>query len=443
MTALKIMASQFNNKAIGFFSWIGLALLSIALHQFTAALSAEDWPQWRGPNRDGVWNETGIMELFPAGGLKISWRVPVRQSWSSPVVAKGRVYVTDVELMRPKANERVLCFDEANGKLLWCHRYAVDYPDWAFGPNADGPRATPIIRDGKLFTLGALGHLFCLDAANGEVVWRKKLAEEYAVKEFSGITASPLIEDELLILYMCGKPAACVVAFNKNSGKEVWRALDDSFTYSSPLIVTAAGKKQLIVWTQEAVTSLDPATGKTWWREQLRTPGDQAISTPVFSNQRLLIAGLMLKLDADKHAASVLWPESQAVSKRILSNTSTPLLQGDYVFSAKTSGELVCLDAATGKEIWQTNSVTSLKNGSSIHLTVNGDSVSMFTDQGNLIRARLSSKGYQELGRVHLLDATNPFNGRNVVWTSPAYADRHIFARNDKELICASLVAEP
>ena len=224
-------------------------------------------------------------------------------------------------------------------------------------------------------------------------------------------------------------------------GKRVWRALDDSFTYSSPIILTAGGKKQLIVWTQEAVTSLDPKTGRTWWREQLRTSGDAAVSTPVFSNPWLLIAGMMLKLDPNKPAASMLWPESRSISKRILSNTSTPLLQNDYVFSAKTSGELVCLEARTGNQVWQTNTVTDLKNGSSIHLTPNGDSVLLFTNEGNLIRARLSPDGYHELSRVHLLDPTYPFNGRNVVWPPPAYANRHVFARNDKELICASVAA--
>lgn len=407
------------------------------------AVRAEDWPQWRGPNRDGVWNETGIMESFPSGGLKISWRAPVGRGWSSPVVAHGRVYVTDVKLADRKARERVLCLNEANGKLLWSHTYAVNYPDWAFDPNAGGPRATPIIRDGKLFTLGALGHLFCLDAAKGVVVWEKSLAKEYEVKEFTGITASPLIEDGLLILYLCGKPAACVVAFDKNSGKEAWRALDDSFTYSSPIILTAGGRKQLIVWTQEAVTSLDPATGHTWWREQLRTPGDMAVSTPVFSNQRLLIGGLMLKLDADKPAAAVLWPETRIVAKRVLSNTSTALLQGEYVFSAKISGELVCLEAATGKQVWQTNTVTELKNGSSIHLTPCGEAVFLFTDQGNLIRAQVTPQGYREISRVQLLEPTSPFGGRKCAWTPPAYANRHVFARNDKELVCASLAAKP
>jgi outer membrane protein assembly factor BamB len=357
-------------------------------------------------------------------------------------VSHGHVYVTDAQVSRPTAQERVLCFDEMTGRLLWSHRYGVDYPDWAFEPNVGGPRATPIVGDGQLFTLGALGHLFCLDAAKGRVVWQRSLARDYEVKEFTGITASPLIEKELLILYMCGKPGACVVAFNKNSGKEVWRALDDSFTYSSPMIFTAGGRKQLIVWTQEAVTSLDPRTGRTWWREAVRTPGDMAVATPVFAHQRLFVAGLMFQFEADKLAPSVLWPESRAPTKRILSNTSTALLQGNYLFSARTSGELVCLEAETGRQVWETNSVTDLKNGSSIHLTPCGDAVFLFTDRGDLIRARLTSGGYREISRAHLLEPTSPFGDRKCAWTPPAYADRHVFARNDTELVCASLEAE-
>jgi outer membrane protein assembly factor BamB len=404
-------------------------------------LRGDDWLQWRGPNRDGVWNETGIPETFPASGLDKTWRVSVGRGWSSPIVAQGRVFVTDVEVAPPKATEHVLCLDEASGRQLWIHQYEAHYPPWAFEPNAGGPRATPIFCDGKVFTLGAMGHLFCLDATTGGVVWKKDLATEYQVKEFTGITASPLIDEELLILYICGKPAACVVAFDRTTGKEAWRALDDTFTYSSPIVLTAAGRKQLIVWTQEAITSLDPKTGKAWWRETLRTPGDMAVSTPVFSSPWLLIAGLMLKLDQEKPGASVVWPENKALSQRILSNTSTALLQNGYVFSSKTSGELVCLDASTGRQVWQTNSVTDSGNGSCIHLTATGDSVLLFTNQGNLISARLSAQGYHELSRVHVLEPTYPFNGRNVVWPPPAYAHGHLFARNDKELVCISLIA--
>jgi len=191
------------------------------------------------------------------------------------------------------------------------------------------------------------------------------------------------------------------------------------------------------------VTSLNPHTGQTCWREQARTSGDAAVSTPVFANQRLLIAGLMLKLDADKPAACLLWPETKAVSKRILSNTSTALLRGEYVFSAKTSGELVCLEAATGNQVWTTNTVTELRNGSSIHLTPCGDAVFLFTDRGDLIRAQLTPQGYREISRAHLLEPTSPFGERKCAWTPPAYANRHVYARNDTKLICASLAANP
>jgi outer membrane protein assembly factor BamB len=411
---------------------------AVGLSLFLMAARAEDWTQWRGSNRDGRWNETGIMELFPAGGLKVTWRVPVGPGWSSPVIAAGRVYVTDAQVARPMARERVLCFNEADGKGLWTHEYSVEYPDWAFD-QPSGPRATPNIRDGKLFTLGSLGHLICLDAATGKVVWEKNLAREYQVKEFTGITGSPLIEGQLLILNICVKPSACVVALDKNSGKEVWRAMDDSFTYSSPIILTAGRKKQLIVWTQEAVTSLDPSTGQIWWRELGRTPGDMAVSTPVSADHRLLVGGLMFKLDANKPAASVLWPETRAATKRILSNTSTALLQGKYVFSAKISGELVCLEAETGKEVWSTNTVTQAGNGSSIHLTPCGDATFLFTDRGDLIRAQLTPQGYRETGRARLLEPTSPFGAKKCAWTPPAYANRHVFARNDVELVCASL----
>ena len=419
------------------------AFLRVAAFLLAFAGRAEDWPQWRGPLRDGAWHEDVRLGSSAPANLKIAWRARVGPGWSSPVVAKGYVYVTDVEIARHKAKERVLCFKADNGKLRWRHEYAVRYPNWAFDPAVGGPRATPIVHGGRLYTLGCLGDLFCLDAVTGRVLWKKGLAAEYGVKDFSGITASPLIENDLLILFICGQPEACVIALDRNSGKEAWKALDDSFTYSSPLVINESGQRQLIIWTQEAVTSLNPATGQTWWRQVVPTPGDQAVSTPVFANHRLLVGGLMLQLDTNKPAASVLWPQEPAASKRVLSNTSTALLQDDCVFSGRTSGEFVCLEAVTGRELWRTNSVTGLGNGSSIHLTPCGNTVFLFTDEGNLIRAELTAAGYRELGRAQLLEPTSPFGGKKRSWTPPAYANGRVFARNDKELVCASLIAKP
>jgi outer membrane protein assembly factor BamB len=421
-----------------------LRTAAIALPFLLAAVArAEDWPQWRGPGRDAVCGETGLLESFPAEGLKVRWRAPVGWGFSSPVVAQGRVYLADSELNKPKAKERLQCWDETTGKPRWTHAYDVVYEDWAFDPAQEiGPVATPIVASGKIYTVGRVGHLFCLDASTGDVLWQKDLSKDYQTK-FAPGAPSPLIEGDLLILFLGGKPDACVVALHKETGKEVWKALDESLTFSSPVVIESGGKRQLIIWTDVSVTSLDPATGQTWWSQRLLTSTEYTVSTPVFHDGRLLIGGLMLQLDADKPGATVLWPASKATARRIFSHTSTALLRGDYLYSAKSTGELICVEASTGKQVWESTAVTDLKNGASIHLTPNGDSVLLYTNQGELIRAQLTPQGYKELSRVQVLEPTFPFGGRNVAWSSPAYANRHIYVRNGKELICASLAAEP
>jgi outer membrane protein assembly factor BamB len=406
------------------------------------AVSAEDWPQFRGTNRDSGWNETGILQSFPAGGLKVRWRAPVGPGWSSPVVVRGRVYLTDMRLEKPRAWERIQCFKESNGKRLWSRESELVYPEWAFIPeHGGGPAATPIVEEGKIYSLGRSGQVDCLDARNGKVIWETQLARKYEIGVLS-CRGSPLIEGNLLILFAGAKPDACVMALDKQTGKEVWKALNEPLSNSSPLIIVAGGKRQLIVWTDNAVNSLNPATGEIYWREAMVTSSNDSIPTPVVQKNRLLISGLMFELDADQPAARVLWPETMAVSKRILSNTSTPMLQGDYVYSAKSSGELVCLEAATGKQVWGTTNVTELKFGASIHLTPNGDATFLFTDEGNLILARLTPDGYREISRVHLLEPTSDLGLRKFTWVPPVYANRCVFARNDKELICASLAAK-
>ena len=347
-------------------SILSVIVVSLLLLLAVAAPRADDWPQWRGPNRDGVWRETGILESFPPGGLTVRWRAPVGPGFSSPVVAHGRVYLIHSELMRPDAKERVQCFDAASGTVLWTYSYDVSYPDWAFTPEPGmGPAATPIVWDNKLYTLGDKSDLICFDALNGEVLWRRNLETEYGVEQFC-FNASPLMENSLLILcigsYGGGSPS-CVLALDKDSGKEVWKTPAEGLTNSSPIVITAGGRRQLIVWTQKSVMSLDPATGHTYWAEPTNTLAQNPIATPVFHNDLLLISGLMLKLDADTPAASVLWPDTKAASRRVLSNTSTPVVLGDHVFSAKLSGEFVCLEASTGREVWQTDKVTEPKNG--------------------------------------------------------------------------------
>ena len=169
------------------------------------------------------------------------------------------------------------------------------------------------------------------------------------------------------------------------------------------------------------------------------TSNNDSVATPVFQGNRLLVSGLMLELSGDPPAANFRWPENRVASKRLLSNTSTAVLRGEYIYGCKSPGELVCLEAATGKQVWSTNSITGLKNGASINITPQGNGFFLFTDEGNLIRAELSPAGYREISRSHLIDPTWPFAGNKFVYAPPAFADRHVFARSETEIVCASL----
>jgi len=398
----------------------------------------EDWPQWRGVNRDAVWNEAGIVEQFPADGLKIRWTAPVGFGYSSPVVAQGRVFVTDALLMEPVAKERVLCFDEVTGQQLWQYAYDPGYPGWAFTPANEGrPTSTPVVDAGKVYAIGRNGHLHCFDL-QGTLLWSKDLAKEYSVEEFACQT-SPLIDGNLLIVAVGGIPNACVIAFDKNSGHEVWKAIDEMVTNSSPIIIEFGGKRQLIIWTQLSVSSLEPATGQLIWRYRAGSSSAGAIATPVFLGNRLLVDGLMLELNDNLTAPSRLWPNTNAESKRAMCNTSTPLLRDGFVYSATSGGPFVCLKADTGEKVWETTQITDPKSGSSVHITPHGDFVFLYTDRGELILAKIAPDGYHEISRSRVIEPTYPFGGRNVAWPPPAYANGHIFARSDKELVCASL----
>lgn len=418
-----------------------ICVVGAVVLQVQIGLRGEDWPQFRGAERDAVWRESGIMEKFPETGVHVRWRATVGPGWSSPVVATGRVYVMDSLLNKPKAQERLQCLDEKTGSVLWSQTVDVTYPDWAFTKGQEGsPTSTPTVHDGKIYTLGQEGDLICRDAKTGSEVWRRNLITDYKMKEFTG-SNSPLLEGNLLILPIGGKPDAGVIALDKNTGKEVWHALDEDSTNSAPLIITAGGQRQLVVWTQQSVSSLDPVTGKLWWRERLLTGSDSAVAAVVSDGQWLLIGGMMFELDAGKPTAKVLWPDSRSLTKRILSNTSTAILRAGHIYSARTNGELVCLDAKTGQQLWTTDKVTDKRSGTgaSIHLTPQGDSVLLFTDKGELIRAQLNPDGYHEISRTPLITPVYAFGGHKVTWSPPSFADECAFVRNEKEVLCAEM----
>ncbi|MCI0682114.1 MAG: PQQ-like beta-propeller repeat protein [Gemmataceae bacterium] len=432
--------------------------------QTCAALRADDWPQWLGPQRDGVWRETGILDKFPAGGPKVLWKQPVGGGFSGPAVAGCRVVVMDRTGAKPgkgkessgkdglAGTERVLCFDAAGGKLLWKHEYActyrVNYPS--------GPRATCAVAGGKVYALGAMGDLHCLDAVKGGVLWRKSLPDLGKTRPpVWGYVSHPLVDGGLLYT-LAGGDNTAVVALDKDTGALRWGALTVKEIGYAPLVIhTAGGRRQLIAWHTEALAGLDPATGKVYWSHTFpdgepERPGI-SVATPRLEGDLLFVSSphhgsLMLKLGRDrtgaKTGAEVVWKgKSRDVARPdgLHSLMGAPVLRGGHVYGVCNFGELRCLKAGTGERLWEHSTVERKTLGATTFLVPHGDRYFLFDDQGDLIIARLTPKGYQEIDRAHVITPTLHSRGRDVVWCHPAFAHGCMFVRNDAELVCVSL----
>lgn len=421
-----------------------LALVSLLALAASHAL-ADDWPQWRGPKRDGVWRETGLIERFDGPQLPIQWRAPVGSGYSGPTVADGRVFVTDRHL--EPSTEGVHCFDAKNGKLLWefvyeC-QYKIGYPA--------GPRAAVSIDEGRAFALGATGRLHVFNVSNGSIAWKKDLEKEYKIRmPIWGIAASPLVYRELVILQIGGAEGACLVALDKKTGSERWRALNDDASYAAPIIVEQNSQPILACLTGQHVVGLKPETGEVVWKYPFPpTRMVISIATPVLDGDHLFVTSfydgsLMLRLAADRFQVEKLWALRGSDEKHTLalhSIISTPLAMNGYIYGVDSYGELRCLDEQTGSRIWESGQATPHVRWGTIHMVRNGDHVWMLNERGDLIIARLSPKGYHEISRTHLLDPTEEQLRQRggVCWSHPAYADRHVFARNDREVVCGDL----
>ncbi len=419
--------------------------LALALVSLAGAARADDWPQWLGPRRDGVWRETGIAQKFPTSGLPVRWRVPIGSGYAGPAVAGGRVYVADRNAAR--GVERVLCLNEADSKLLWQHEYEcpynVSYPA--------GPRATPVVDGGKLYTLGAEGNLFCFEAKTGGVLWSRAFKKDFGIKTpLWGFAGHPLVDGQKLIC-LAGGDGSVAVAFDKNTGKELWRALSAKEPgYCPPMIYEAGGQRQLIIFHPEALNSLDPETGRLYWTQPYAANSGLTIPTPRKLGDLLFVTTfyngpMMLRLDPARPAATVAWrgkSASEVKTDGLHSIISTPFLEEGHIYGVCSYGQLRCLKADTGERLWETFAATT--DGKPVRwantfLIKNADRFFLPNEKGDLIIARLTPKGYEEISRTRLLDPVNKDPGRRVVWSHPAFANRCIYARNDQEIVCASL----
>jgi outer membrane protein assembly factor BamB len=416
---------------------------------------ADDWPQWMGPRRDNVWRETGIVEKFPAGGPKIVWRTPIAGGYAGPAVASGKVYVADyvtagnvkIDNFERKAftgTERLVCLDEATGAPLWKKEYPVEYSI----SYPAGPRCTPQVHEGKVYTLGAEGNLYCFDAASGSVVWSRNLPQEYgAATPLWGYAAHPLIDGRKLIT-LAGGEGSHVVALDKDTGKELWRALAASEQgYSPPLIIEAGGARQLILLRPGALSSVDPETGKEYWSVPYEATNGAVIMTPTHVGEFLYAGGfnnknLLLQLASDRPAAEEIYrdePKSGVAPINV-----QPVADQNVLYGFDQSGWMYAVELETGKRLWQSTAPIDSgrpANSGTAFLVKQADRYWMFNELGELLIAKLTPQGFEELDRAKVIEPSNTAFGREVVWSAPAFANRRAYLRNDRECICVDLAA--
>lgn len=417
----------------------------------TEQVAADEWPQWMGPKRDNVWRETGIISKFPEGGPKVLWRTPIAGGYSGPAVAGGKVFVTDYvtkddvrvgnfERKEFTGSERVLCLDEATGKELWKHEYPVKYTI----SYPAGPRCTPNVEDNRVYTLGSEGHLFCFDIPTGKIIWSKDLKTEYKTEAaLWGYAAHPLIDGDQL-LTLAGGEGSHIVALDKLTGKELWRSSTASEQgYSPPTIFEYGGVRQLVLLKPDAVTSINPRDGSEYWSVPYEASNGSIIMTPVLAGEYLYVAGysnksLLLKMDSDKPAATEVWRGKRDI---ICPVNVQPFLIDDVLYGFDQKGVMRAIKLPEGDKLWETQDIIGKRPAGSetAFLVQHEDRFWMFNELGELIIAKLSPEGYSEIDRVKVIEPSNLAFGRDVVWSAPAFANRHAYIRNDKEIICVDL----
>jgi outer membrane protein assembly factor BamB len=402
-----------------------------ALVLTAAVAAAADWPQWLGPNRDGASAEKVAAWK---NDLKAQWKKAVGEGHSSPVIANGKVYLHTRVAKEDK--EEVTAYDAKTGDLVWT--FAYDRGDFK-GRFGLGPRATPTVADGKIYTFGVTGILYCVDAEKGKEVWHVDTLKEFKAKNLGfGMSGSPLVEGDLVLVNVGGEGAS-VVAFKKNSGEVAWKTLDDKASYASPIALGKGKERQVVFLTAAGLVSLDPKDGSVYWKEPLVDLLNESSTTPVRIGDDLLLAssvtfgsmGVRLEPKDGKPSAARLWKNPE-----LTCYFSTPVPVGkDYVYmvtgalslTAAPSSTLRCVEAKSGQEKWKKEKVAKYH---AALLRTGDDKLLMLDDNGNLILIDPDPEKYKELARSKVCGQT---------WAHPALSDGRVFLRDEKELMCVPL----
>jgi outer membrane protein assembly factor BamB len=385
------------------------------------AARGTDWPQWRGPLRDGISRETDVRTDWPADGLPKLWEAPIGPGYSSVVAADGRA----ITMTADDRTESVICWDAATGQEKWRHTY--DRPGEAgFGGYGPGPRSTPTIDGDRVFSVGGTAILHCLETATGKVVWWKDLVAEFGGRVPNwGVAFSPLVEGELLLTMPGGSNGSSVVALDKRTGGVVWKNLSDAPGYSSPIAATLAGWRQVVCFTGEAVVGVQPGDGRELWRYPWQTNYNCNIATPIVSGDYVYVSSdygkgcALLKIAADANQLSA---RRVYENNKMRNHFGTSVLVDRHLYGFDESGYLVCMEFATGQVAWRER---GFNKGS---LLAVGGQLVILGENGKLALADATPKAYHERASFRA--------SHERCWTMPTLADGRLYVRDETRLVC-------
>jgi outer membrane protein assembly factor BamB len=379
-------------------------------------LPTQDWPQWRGANRDGKSGALSVPATWPTN-LRQKWKVNVGQGDASPALVGANLYV----FARQDANEVLLCLDAASGNARWKSVYPADYV--VTGPAKDhpGPRSSPVVADGKVCTLGVGGILSCFDAATGAVLWRKQSTNDYlGIPYKTDSSMSPIVVEGRCIVHIGKATNGAVIAFDLENGEPKWKWDGDGPANSSPVIMTAGGKKQLVTLTAKKLVGLDLADGKLLWQAPFEA-GMGNNTTPVIAGDVVIYTGQgkgvsAVKIEArgDGLAATPLWSTTKFGAR-----FTTPVLKDGLLYGY--SDHLFCADARTGAPIWD----QAANLGQSAALVDAGTVMLALGGKGELLVFK-PGNSYTQLARFQVVNSET--------WAHPVVAGNRIFVK-DKESV--------
>jgi outer membrane protein assembly factor BamB len=415
---------------------MGCLILMVCLLSQVVAVQAEEWSRWRGPRGDGTWQPTKeVLENLPAqwpAELPHVWTQPLGPGYSGITVSQGRVVTMD-RPAEPTNHERIVCFDAATGKKLWEHLYAASYEGIDY---QQGPRSAPTLHEGRVYTLGAVGHAHCLDLKTGKVLWQLDLVRDHQAKLPTwGLAASPVVYGDQLLLH-AGLPGGCYSSHNLATGQEQWRSGDDPAGYATPRIVAQAGRDVLIGWTPKHVLALDPRTGNELWNVPYEVTYGVSIADPIVPEGTVLVAGYWegtkaIRLGNEAGEAELMWEEN----KFLRGLMSQPLYRQGHVFLLDKQHGLVCFRLSDGQKVWSDGYRLTKRDRNpqaSLVWLGNSDRALALNAEGQLVQLRLTPEKYEEHTRTQLVKPT---------WAHPAFMGEYVFARDDQQIVCAKLTS--